>query len=272
LAADRTWTLSLPAALTFPGKTITGGAYASASATLFTFTTGTVGTAVTGVTQVANTNNTTISTTAYADAAAAAAVASVAPIGATYITQTANGTLTNEQALGLLATGIMKSTTTTGVVSIAAQGTDYWAPGGTDVALADGGTGASLTDPNADRIMFWDDSAGQVTWLTPGTGLTITGTTMTASGTGGTFVETEIDFGTTNRTQRTFTITDAGVSATSKIVISISGNTATGRNADEIEMEVFYYYATPGTGTFSLFVKSLEGPVVGTYKLFYTYG
>lgn len=55
-------------------------------------------------------------------------------------------------------------------------------PGGTDVALADGGTGASLTDPNADRIMFWDDSAGAVTWLTPGTNLSITGTTLDASG------------------------------------------------------------------------------------------
>lgn len=53
---------------------------------------------------------------------------------------------------------------------------------GTDVALADGGTGASLTDPNADRIMFWDDSAGAVTWLTAGTNLTITGTTIDAAG------------------------------------------------------------------------------------------
>lgn len=60
-------------------------------------------------------------------------------------------------------------------------GTVYEA-GGTDVALADGGTGASLSDPNADRIMFWDDSAGAVTWLTAGSGLTITGTTITASG------------------------------------------------------------------------------------------
>jgi hypothetical protein len=272
LSANRTWTLSLPNALTFTGKTITGGAYASASATLFTFTTGSIGTAVTGVTQAPSTNNTTISTTAYADAAAAAAVASVAPIGATYITQTANGTLTNEQALGDLAGGILKSAVTTGVVSIAAQGTDYYAPGGTDVALLDGGTGSSLTDPNADRIMFWDDSAGVVTWLEAGAGLTITGTTMTASGTGGTFVEIEVDFGTTNLTQKIFTITDAGVSATSKIVISISGNTATGRNADETQMEVFYTFATPGTGAFDLLVKSLEGPVVGTYKLFYTYG
>lgn len=57
--------------------------------------------------------------------------------------------------------------------------------GGTDVALADGGTGASLSDPNADRILFWDDSAGSVAFLTPGTNLTITNTTIDAAGGGG---------------------------------------------------------------------------------------
>ena len=50
------------------------------------------------------------------------------------------------------------------------------------VPLANGGTAANLTDPGADRIMFWDDSAGVVTWLTAGSGLTITDTTITASG------------------------------------------------------------------------------------------
>jgi hypothetical protein len=48
-----------------------------------------------------------------------------APNNATYIVQTADATLSNEQALGALATGIVKNTTTTGVLSIAAEGTDY---------------------------------------------------------------------------------------------------------------------------------------------------
>lgn len=66
-----------------------------------------------------------------------------------------------------------------GTIAAAVAGTDYYAPGGTDVALADGGTGTSLTDPNADRILFWDDSAGVITWLTASTGLTITTTSIT---------------------------------------------------------------------------------------------
>ncbi len=39
----------------------------------------------------------------------------------------------------------------------------------------------SLSDPNADRILFWDDSGGAVAWLTAGAGLTITTTTIKAS-------------------------------------------------------------------------------------------
>jgi len=34
----------------------------------------------------------------------------------------------------------------------------------------------SLTDPGADRVLFWDDSAGLLNWLSLGTGLAITGT------------------------------------------------------------------------------------------------
>lgn len=53
--------------------------------------------------------------------------------------------------------------------------------GSTDVALEDGGTGSSLTAPAGDRILFYDLSGGGITWLTAGSGLTITGTTITAS-------------------------------------------------------------------------------------------
>ena len=42
-----------------------------------------------------------------------------APSNATYITQTPNGSLSNEQALSALSTGLLKSTTGTGVITIA---------------------------------------------------------------------------------------------------------------------------------------------------------
>lgn len=40
----------------------------------------------------------------------------------------------------------------------------------------------ALTDPGADRGVFWDDSAGKLDWLTYGSGLTLAGTTLTAGG------------------------------------------------------------------------------------------
>ncbi len=53
------------------------------------------------------------------------------------------------------------------------------------ISLANGGTGAALTDPGADRLLFWDESAGAVTWLEIGSGLSISGTTLSATGGGG---------------------------------------------------------------------------------------
>lgn len=82
-------------------------------------------------------------------------------------------------------------------------GTSYiYRVGGTDVSLADGGTGASLSDPGADRVMFWDDSAGQVTWLTMGSNLSISGTTLNATGGGSSLNQRE-------ETGTTYTIVDA---------------------------------------------------------------
>ena len=43
---------------------------------------------------------------------------------------------------------------------------------------------ASLGDPNADRILFWDDSASSYQYLRVGSGLSITGTTLSATGDG----------------------------------------------------------------------------------------
>lgn len=52
-----------------------------------------------------------------------------APANATYIIQTTNASLTNAQVLASLTSGLVKNTTTTGVLSIATAGTDYYSPG-----------------------------------------------------------------------------------------------------------------------------------------------
>lgn len=100
---------------------------------------------------------------------------SAAPTNATYITQTANGTLSNEQALGALATGILKNTTTTGVLSIAAAGTDYVAgtPGTTANAVPRAsGTGGTTVKASGVTISDTDvlTAPGGLVAGTSGTG------------------------------------------------------------------------------------------------------
>lgn len=104
-----------------------------------------------------------------------------APTDAQYVVLATNGDLSAERVL----TGTANKITITdggadGNVTLNV-GSDVYTAGGTDVALADGGTGASLADPGADRIMFWDDSAGTVTWLAPSTGISISGTNITTN-------------------------------------------------------------------------------------------
>ena len=45
---------------------------------------------------------------------------------------------------------------------------------------ADLGLG-KLSDPNADRVLFWDESAGALKWLTVGSGLLLSDTTLTTN-------------------------------------------------------------------------------------------
>lgn len=85
-----------------------------------------------------------------------------APTDATYLTLNTNASLSDERVL----------TAGTGIGF-----TDAGAGSTLTVALSHLGI-QSLTDPNADRIMFWDDSAGAMAWLDLGSYLSISGTTL----------------------------------------------------------------------------------------------
>lgn len=103
-------------------------------------------------------------TTLTTDATAAA------PPDATYLTQTANGTLTNEFAMGTLATGIVKNTTTTGVPSIAVAGTDYVAPGAA--------TASGLTMSTARVLGRTTAGTGAIEEISIGSNLSLASTTL----------------------------------------------------------------------------------------------
>lgn len=83
--------------------------------------------------------------------------------------------------------------------------------------------------------------------------------------------ETEIDFGSTPTTGGDFVITNAGVSVTSKIMVTPSGNVATGRVGNDYTWESFTFSAVGGTGNFVLSAICSNGSVVGKRKVFYTF-
>jgi hypothetical protein len=136
---------------------------------------------------------------------------------------------------GSSITGINASNISSGTLGVPHGGTGLASAGTAGNVLTSTGTGwvsapslgSNLTDPNADRIVFWDDSAGQVAWLTAGSGLTITGTAISASGAG----VTDGDKGdiTVTSTGATWTIDNQAV--TYAKMQHISSNHLVGRHA-----------------------------------------
>ena len=82
----------------------------------------------------------------------------------------------NSVALGTDTTGNYVATITAGTGISGSSSTEGGTP---TIALSHLGL-ESLTDPNADRIFFWDDSAGSSAFLTVGSNLTLSGTTLSA--------------------------------------------------------------------------------------------
>lgn len=98
--------------------------------------------------------------------AALVGVSTAAPSTATYIAKTTNASLPNAFALGSLATGLLKNTTTTGTPTIAVSGTDY----------APATSGSSI---------LYGNGSGGFSNVTIGSGLSFSGGTLAASGGGG---------------------------------------------------------------------------------------
>lgn len=84
-----------------------------------------------------------------------------------------------------------------------------------------------------------------------------------------TVTQTEIDFGASLISYKEFTITDAAVSATSKIIVQMAYVAPTGKDLDEVEADRFYFLAAPGTGDFVLYAECLTGRVKGKFKINY---
>jgi len=121
------------------------------------------------------------------------------------------------------------------------------------VPLGSGGTGSVLTDPGADRIGFWDDSAGIFTWLTAGSGLVITGTTMTVAGVG--LGDVTGPMSATDNALTRFDGTTGKVIQSSNAFVDDAGNISasnlSGTNTGDQTITLTGYVTGSGTGSFA---------------------
>lgn len=96
------------------------------------------------------------------------------------------------------------------------------------ISLANGGLGVALSDPGADRLLFWDDSAGSTAWLTLGSGLSISTTTLNATAAPLTATAT-LDFGSiAAAASATLTITVTGATTGQAVALGLPAAPAAG--------------------------------------------
>ena len=98
-------------------------------------------------------------------------------------------------------------------------------------------------------------------------------TTQDAASGGAVTKVAEVDCGIVAKDQLLATVTDAAVLPTSKIMALQAGQAATGRTADENEMDHFAVVAMPGTGSVTFVLNALYGCLLqGNVKINYTIG
>jgi hypothetical protein len=218
---------------------------------------------------------------------------STATAGTDYLTPTGNGgSLTNftsgqiTTALGFTpysATNPSGYTTNTGTVTTASIVSANGFSGSVTNASTTPAITISLQDANGSQSgkltsTDWNTFNGKQDTLVSGTSIkTVNGESLLGSGdvvisggSGISLTEVEVDFGSKPTKSKKFTIIDASITGSGKIIVSPSGNVATGRFGDDWEWDSISTSAKAGTGQFTLTCFA-SGKVAGKRKFYYTY-
>ena len=135
-------------------------------------------------------------------------------------------------------------------------------PRGQDGALLHPRAGAEPADPDPGAVAGTTKYLREdATWAAPATG-------------SANIKETEVDFGNVvSRTEQTFTITDADVSAGSQLLAQILHKAPSdARSVDEIQCEQFDILCAPAAGTFDMTMRGRSGSVMGKFIVAYLVG
>ena len=140
-------------------------------------------------------------------------------------------------------------TVQSGAELVAASGSTLTIESGATVALGDplslanGGTGEALADPGADRILFWDESGDAVAFLTVGSGLSISGTTITSTFTNPMTTAGDLIVGGVSGAPSRLAIGTDG-----QVLTVTSGAVAWGTAAASAPADAAYIVQTPSSG------------------------
>jgi len=150
---------------------------------------------------------------------------------------------TDARARGAISvSGDLSYNSTTGVISFTNDAGDIESVTAGTGLTGGGSSGAvtvslshlgiqSLVDPNDDRILFWDDSAGATGWLDAGTGISISGATMSVNM--GAFSTSDLSEGTNQyyTVARANSAIDARVTKTFVDALNVDADTLDGINS-----------------------------------------
>ncbi len=84
--------------------------------------------------------------------------------------------------------------------------------------------------------------------------------------------QTEIDFGATPISEKSFTITDTSVLVTSQLIGNVTYEAPTDKELDELEMDSLDLKFAPGDGQFILYARGLDGYIADKFKINYLVG
>lgn len=184
-----------------------------------------------------------------------------APTDATYLTQTANGTLTNEQALSSLSTGLMKVTTGIGVVSSITDNSTNW-----DTAYGWGDHGSANyldldTSPNTDTDGT-DDLTSTTSW---GGDLSGTGASPSVSNDSHAHTSSTITLASTNLTDTGDLLYEAELDSEGELEtqVGVAVYTASDFTDNSSQWDTAYTHSQDNTQAHSDYVLNTGADTIG---------
>jgi len=114
----------------------------------------------------------------------------------------------------------------------------------------------------ADKKLYYTDNSNVVQSMS---------LVSSSGGAGGTFIQTEVDFGT-GAHYKEFTITDANMTTIKKPIAQVAWVAPTGKDLDEIEMDDLQIRCQPLNGSFKMYISDAhKSRLHGQFKINITY-